>query len=250
MKLRKTAFMALTFSGCLLLVSCGSGIDTVGGIQPDPVPANAESNLAALWASGDFSVPVILSQKISTDLNCIRETFGEEIPAVEIEFRFPATPGELLVGLTEEAIQKIRNGSFAEFNSLNAEYDAVIDTSKTSWQRGFLKLRFSNDLNPYRLDDLYSNLDGIIYAEPNGLEGDGPCVYPWLKSDKITYLFRQAWGDCPAGCAHSDFWYFRDTESGLVYVGEWLSGNPEPSWWKEAKEGYERYATGGLTDSD
>jgi len=250
MSYHKTAFMALIFSSCLILVSCGSGIDTVGGIQPDPVPANAESNQAALWTSGDFRVPVYLSQKISTDLNCIRETFGEEIPAVEIEFRFPAVPGELLFGLKEETIAKIRNGSFTEFNTLNAEYDAVIDTSKTSLQSGFLKLRFSDDLNPYRLDDLYSNLDGVIYAEPNGLLGDWSCVYPWLESDRMTYLFRQAWGDCPAGCAYSDFWYFRDTESGLVYVGEWLLGDPEPSWWNEAREGYERYATGGLADSD
>lgn len=250
MNLRIIIFMALIFSGCLILVSCGTGIDTTGGIQPDPVPASAESNLAALWMSGDVRVPIILSQKISTDLNCIRETFGNEIPAVEIEYRFPVIPGELLIKVTEHTKTKIRNGTFAEFNALNIEYGVVIDTSKHSWQRGNLKLRFSNDLNPYRLDDLYASLDGIIYAEPNGLEGDGSCVYPWLVSERMTYLFRNAWGDCPAGCANSDFWYFRDTESGLVYVGEWLSGNPETSWWKEAKEGYERYRFGGLAGSD
>jgi hypothetical protein len=85
-------------------------------------------------------------------------------------------------------------------------------------------------------------LDGVRYAEPNGFVGDWSNVYPWRLDEGMSYLWRDAWGDCPAGCINSRFWYFRVTDAGIEYVGtfdKWV--DPEPPWWGEAKSAYFRY---------
>jgi len=96
------------------------------------------------------------------------------------------------------------------------------------------------------LSTFYGEVASVRYAEPNGYIGDWSNVYPWVYEDGMTYLFRKGEGDCLAGCIDSYFWYFRVNDAGVIeYVGTYkLRDVPEPSWWAEAKVGFERYRFG------
>ena len=86
-------------------------------------------------------------------------------------------------------------------------------------------------------------LDGVRSAEPNGWSGDNNNVYPWrLDGGGLSYLWREGWGDCPAGCINNRFWYFRVNDGLIDFVGTFqLHADPEPHWWEEAKRAWYHY---------
>lgn len=54
----------------------------------------------------------------------------------------------------------------------------------------------------------YSSIEGVEFAEPNALLGDGPDI-DVSKSQGIWYVFvLKAWGDCPSGCIHKEMFFF------------------------------------------
>lgn len=65
--------------------------------------------------------------------------------------------------------------------------------------------------------------------------GDDSTIYPIIDGEKIGYVFRDAWGDCPAGCTESKLYYFIfDIKHKPVLVGSYRTGlNVEPpAWWQ------------------
>ena len=79
--------------------------------------------------------------------------------------------GELLVGLTEEAMGQFKNGEYRGLDALNQEYGPV---TMTPFQIiDALHLKFAQGYNPEYLAPLYGAAEGVRYAEPNGLIGDG-----------------------------------------------------------------------------
>jgi len=77
----------------------------------------------------------------------------------------------------------------------------------------------------------------VIWARGNMLFGGWPNIYPLQREAGRTYLFRDAGGDCPAGCTTYGYWYFRFLAGQQEFVGYWNPRTePEPGWWAEAKE--------------
>jgi len=207
---------------------------------------DSESELAALWLSGERVAPSDLYQTIKSDLSDIRTAYLDSISEVDTEFRPPWVPSQIIVGFTEEGVRKLRTGEFPEFDELNDLFHLTeLDTKLTSTTPRAV-LTFAGNQHPQRLSDPYGELDDIVYAEPNGYMGDWSNVYPWRLADGMSYLWRDAWGDCPAGCINSRFWYFRVTELGIEYVGTFqYHVDPEPPWWSEAKVAFDQYRSGG-----
>jgi hypothetical protein len=210
---------------------------------------NAEAELAALWLSGDLIAPQGLYETIVSDLDSIRTEYADSTTMVSIEFLPPWVPSELLVRFTPEGKRNVRDGEYHDLNDLNAEFGLTeMDTSSSLWRNyGSAILRFSGRKNPVVLGQSYEVLADVMWAEPNGLIGDWSCVYPWEIEGGMSYLFRRAWGDCPAGCINSVFWYLRVIDGEIEYVGRfqvWV--DPEPEWWTEGRtaffayRGYER----------
>ncbi len=205
---------------------------------------NAEAELAALWLSGDLIAPQALYETIRNDLAAIRAANADSTDMVSIGFFPPWAPSELLAGFSSEGVQKIRNDNFPELERLNKYFGLVeLDTSGLSWgTRGSAGLRFSGRKHPMMIAPDYDELDDVMWAEPNGYIGDWGNVYPWKLDRGMSYLIRNAWGDCPAGCIYSVFWYFRVNDGAVWYVGRYQpQADAEPLWWPEARTAYYAY---------
>jgi hypothetical protein len=215
-------------------------------LQTTPKP-DSEAELAALWLSGEIVAPDDLYETIKQDLEAIRAAHGDDIDALDITFFAPWVPSQLLIAFDDDGVAKIRSGSWPELEALNDQFElAVFDTTRPSWRtRGAARLEFEGRRHPVRMATSYAALPEVVYAEPNGYIGDWSNVYPGKLADGMSYLWREASGDCPAGCINSHFWYFRVTDSGIDYVGnfEWDYATPPPDWWNEAKAAYEGYWT-------
>jgi hypothetical protein len=140
-------------------------------------------------------------------------------------------------------VQKIRDGHYPELEALNAQFGLTnLDTTRSLWSHGSVLMEFSGCKHPYVLGSYYEQLVDVMWSEPNGRIGDWSCVYPWKIEGGMSYLFRNAWGDCPAGCINSVFWYLRVIGGDLEYVGRYQTWvDPEPGWWDEAKTAFYAY---------
>jgi len=211
---------------------------------PDAPRENGEAEAAALCASGELVAPEALYETFKNDFAAIRAEFAGSIPAVnEIGFAPPWVVGQLILGVTELGAEAIRNGEAHGLDSLNSIYHlAHMDMTNLDSFSPRVLLTFKGRLHPLRLTEIYrSSLDILRYAQPNWFVGDSSKAYPRVSAEERRYLFRQAWGDCPAGCIYSRFWYFRVTDAGIEYVGTWDRTDPEPPWWPEARVAMEQY---------
>ncbi len=144
------------------------------------------SILAMRTFEGLLPLPSVCEQ-ISEDLTRIRETYPE---MAAIHPRMAWALGELLFGLTPEAMEQLKKRQYHGLDALNDKYGPVeIELCGSS----FLVLRFERGYNADYLSPIYAAAEGVRYAEPNGLLGDG---------DDITvsgslYAFSRSWGDCP-----------------------------------------------------
>ncbi len=54
----------------------------------------------------------------------------------------------------------------------------------------------------------YHVIEGIIYASPEFVLGDGSDIEVLWSDGKWYVVFRKAWGDCPSGCIFSEIQFF------------------------------------------
>ena len=209
---------------------------------------NAEAEEAALWLSNEIVAPQDLYEKVLKGFNLLRGKYADSIPEVNIPFKFPTGTNGILMGIDSLAAGLIRSGIYDAWDSLNAYYRSFqIDTSDWSYGNSFIfyvTISFEGRLNTYRLCDLYEKLPGVIWASAGGYVGDWPCTYPWIDSTvNLTFLVRNAWGDCPAGCIMSHYYYFKMKSGDIDYIGDWEFSYPlsPPEWWDEAKVAFETY---------
>jgi hypothetical protein len=198
--------------------------------------SQTEAKEIALCLSGELEAPENLSNRILWDLAVIRSTYGDEYEMIKgITFHPPWVEGCFIVAFDDTTYQKVATGEYHAWDELNAQYQVYrIDTAGFY---GHALLYFEGNLHPGRLAELYSNLPGVNYAEPNGIDGDSPNLYARQTENGLTYLFRYAEGDCPVGCMHNEYWYFVFKWSRPVLVGHWVFDvkTPPPNWWNEAK---------------
>jgi hypothetical protein len=200
-----------------------------------PAWAPQEAELISLCLSGELEPPERLSQRVLNELAAIRSTYGDDFdPITSLEFIPPWLVSCLIVGLDSSSAEQFVEGKYNAWDGLNEKYHVTrINISNISL--GAVTLYFERTLHPRRLAEEYRILPGVSYAEPNGLIGDFPNVYPRKANGHLTYLFRYAQGDCPSGCIYSEYWYFVFSGNLPVFVGHWIPyEEPQPDWWDEA----------------
>ena len=193
----------------------------------------------ALYLSGELVAPNNLREQVSQDLAAIRSEFGEEFPAVNrISFRLPWRPSSILVDLDDATAEEVANGEYHAWDELNEMYE-VTDINQLQITPTVV-LDFEGMLHSGRLAERYADLPGVVQTWPNSIGGDGPTIYPRQTGNATSYLFRDAWGDCPAGCIYSEYWYFVCGGNQAAFIGHWARhANPEvPDWWDEVKDEY------------
>jgi len=78
-----------------------------------------DAEILALQISGELLAPPLLYERISNELAVIRQFY----PGMELIHVLPPwKPGELIVGLTDEAWEEFTNGEYHGLDSLNALY--------------------------------------------------------------------------------------------------------------------------------
>ncbi len=198
----------------LTIVITGSGGPAQAG-DPDPDDL-LEAQLIALELSGDLLPPTDLTQLILGDLAAIRDTNPQ---VADIRYRSITTPDQIIVGLTDQAMADFRNGLYHELDSLNTLY-GVVDIQDFNLSP-VIVLTFDQIYNTSALADIYvqSNPDGLRYAEPNLIFGDGNTI----SASPPSYTFTRAWGDCPSGCINHEDWIFQVVSGEAVMVPEPLT---------------------------
>lgn len=233
------------------IISCSKSTKNENGnenTEPPPIEftpkENEEAELIALCLSGELVAPDSLYNQILSDLAAIRATFGDTFEVVNrIKFSPPWVAGCLIIGFDDSTVQQIRNGQYHAWDSLNQQYQVTkIDTIVFDWL-GIALLSFEGRLHPYRLAEVYAVLPGVWAASPNGIRGDYPNIYARQTGSGLTYLFRDAWGDCPSGCIYSEYWHFIFEGDQPVFIGHWAPDEDpnEPDWWEEARLNREHY---------
>lgn len=237
--------LLLAVAAAAALAACGTDDSSISGPPASPTLTprpNAEAEIAALWLSGERVAPEDLYETIAHDLSSIRSAWADSVPATSITFRKPWVPSMVILAFTDDGRRRLREGSYMEFERLAQHFElTALDTTKLAYDSVAL-LNFAGRQNPDVLAEEFGVLDGIAWAQANNTCCDGASVYPWTLDNGMTYLFRSAWGDCPAGCIYSAFYYFRVNGKGIEYVGGFQQGSdPTPPWWDEARVAYDVY---------
>jgi hypothetical protein len=202
--------------------------------------ADSEAEETALLLSGELTAPEALYEGVLGDVAEIRRQYGDQVtafsrPLSNVTFWLPWVASEITVDFEPEYVDKVAQGLYTDWDALNAALGLEsIDTRLI--QFGTALLGFGGILHPCRLVDLYRDLPGVNRVSSNVIDGDAPNIFPFETDSGRTYVFREAWGDCPAGCINQEYWYFVRSDTGMSLVGKY---DPQkdvtpPSWWSEA----------------
>ena len=184
---------------------------------------NPEAELAALWLSGDLVAPVKLHDRIRDELALIRSTWKDSIFEANIQFYPIWVASQLLMMFDDETYKKIESGLFKDWDYLNKYYRV---NNIELHGHSIVLLDFEGRLNPLQLVNQYESLDGLEFVEPNNLMGDRPLLLIYDADSDLKYFFRNAWGDCPAGCINSTYNYFEVVDDSAIHRGSYYPSYP------------------------
>ena len=211
--------------------------------------SDEEAALMALWYGDQLLPDRELYRQFSDALKDLRKIFRNSIPEVNIRFKFPSAVGQLMVIFTDSAVAEYRAGNYTAWDSLNTLFRLQsIDTSLFSGSFPVARLTFKCILHPDHLALYYKELPGVKGATANLGGGDWSNLYPWILEGEVTFLARDAWGDCPSGCIENHFFYFKQIDSEFQLMGDWWFWTPVPDWWEEGRAAFCAYRTHGYCD--
>ena len=239
---------ATTASGFDIRVSCAYAAvrlqpPVVRRLAPDawdPLPAAQEAALLADRILRRESDRLLLDAEerdelageIGGVLSQIREAYPE---AADVAVRAPYVAGKLLVALEPalfETLSKlpVSDGSAsettAELLTGQAQFDALnarLGLSAIVWtfpDYRMLAFHFDNYLNVPVAAEAYQGIEGVEFAEPDALLGDGSDIDALKAEEEDAWyvIVRRAWGDCPAGCVNEAFDFFIVDADGVEQV--------------------------------
>lgn len=205
----------------------------------------AEAEQIALYLDEEPRMNRFLMKRVFYDLSLIRGAFGDRIEEVRtITFVPPCSGRSILLYFEDVVFDSVVAGEYLSWTPLNDFYRPVAKRTDDRLDRVYLYFEEQYDFEA--LASEYSGLPGVIEARCIAPIGDYPNVYARRTEYGITYLFREAWEDCPAGCKRNRFHYFICENDDAILVGTWdPEEGPPPDWWVEAArnlpEGDERF---------
>ena len=159
-----------------------------------------------------------LSDEIARVLGIIRSTWPE---MVEVNARPRWEPGTLILRLEPSLFKAVslglpeEDGVSAPFCTGRPEFDALNAAVGLRGVEIFplkyvlaVEIRFDPREHVYSAGASYEKIEGVIYARPNSMLGDGSDIEVLWSEGKWYAVFRRAWGDCPSGCIFSELHFF------------------------------------------
>jgi hypothetical protein len=176
-----------------------------------------------LFDSQEFAA---LSEELERVLSLIRDAY----PATaSIHARDRYAAGRVMLGLESPLKEAVQNAAAraddapfvtgqAAFDALSAELGGVrgVWLSHYYEEASYLALCLDDRVNVVPASHAYLELEGVSSAHPNWLGGDGPDIDALREGDTWYVVFRDAWGDCPAGCTDEKLMYFTVTGNAIV----------------------------------
>lgn len=168
-----------------------------------------DAEYLAMELSGELLPPPDLYSQIEDALTDIRTQYPDMRLIAHLP---PWHAGKLTVGLTPDAWADIVAGTYSGFDTLDEQYRPTSITRIDALQ--LLLLEFGQRYNPEALTPMYEALDGVSFAGPDGVVGDGSTVRVAL--DTATYSFDLKWGGCVSGCIYTYTWEYAIANDGTV----------------------------------
>ena len=148
-----------------------------------------------------------LGYEIKRTLSAVRRSYP---PMAKISAREDYSRATLLLGLEgalrdavvrawdDESVSEPPRTGNAAFDALNERLG--LKAVRVFPSLGGAHLRLDERVNVDAALRVYLAIDGVSYAEPDALLGDGPDIEAAKVNGTWHVVFRKAWGDCPAGC--------------------------------------------------
>jgi hypothetical protein len=213
-------------------LGCSEG--TSSGM-PEPVSVSEEALKISAYLANSARPDVDMAKEIDAELDAIRTLdVGDAPDLAMVPFRTPYEWSTLIVGLTENAIQRVRDGTFQEWNELNAEYGTV-DIEYLAI--GACVIRYNELVYAPSLREVYAGLPDVRYVDLNRFIVWHPStVYPYTRNSGRSYLVRHAWNYGYDYMTFNEYWYFVIDAGTADFIGYW---NPQvdsehPDWWDDA----------------
>ena len=138
-------------------------------------------------------------------------------------------PGVIVVSLERDFYEIVRNKiqdkqgqirfetGYAEFDALNAKLEVQAVYLGSSIGR-HLVLYFHNHLNLNVAGEAYSMVEGVERAYPESTLGISTDIKAFKQGQTWYVIFRNAWGDCPAGCIYQELFCFTVTGTDVEMI--------------------------------
>ena len=220
-------------AGCALVLVCCL-------MRPAPL-ASAETSAGAVvhaspWASASAEARVLADRILRRESDGLlldgarRRALGHEIKRVlslirrsdpamaDVSVREDRVPSTLLLGLEgalrdagaalwgEETASAVPPTGHAAFDALNATLG--LRSVRPYPALGVVALHLDERVNIEAAIRAYGAIDGVAYAEPDTILGDGSDIEAIPVPRGWLVVFRKAWGDCPAGCINEELSFF------------------------------------------
>lgn len=205
---------------------------------------DAEAEALALLYSGDLVAPEALYQTITKGLVTLRKSIPDSLKNLrDIHYNPRVAISAIQPLMTSEAKDLIRKGEYTEWDSLNAVFgttvtDTLAITIYDSKKEFFwVTLKATDRLSPCLMGKMYEKMDGVAIMNTVAGGLDGPSLYYGVKDGRDFFLIRDAFGDCPSGCAYARFYLFVKSGNRYTLESNWLHNytTETPQWLKEAR---------------
>ena len=159
---------------------------------------DADAEIIALVASGEFVAPQDLYDRVVQDLGAIRA----EHPDLDDIHAMSPWPGSMPVAFDEEGTALLQAGTYDGWDCPNERYELDASASPVLEDTAFIELG-GKRLNVELLAKEYLELPNIHYTEAFGVL-DGSYICLQIEGGTHHYLFARGGGDCPSGCTEWD----------------------------------------------
>ena len=192
---------------------------------------------SAILARRVLEIPDLSGRSLIDDiarvLGIIRSTWPE---MAEVNARPRWEPGTLILSLEPSLFEAVsvslpEEGVSAPFCTGRPEFDAL---NASVGLRGVeilpfeytqvIVIRFDPREHVYSAGASYEKIEGVIYARPNSMLGDGSDIEVLWSEGKWYAVFRRAWGDCPSGCIFSELYFFIEHEGKVERIDPQRAG--------------------------
>ena len=146
----------------------------------------------------------------------------------EVHVREEYRPGRIILGLEGELRDTVV-GTWNDENALDppptghAAFDALnaklgLRAAETLRHGGFAFLDVDERVDVVEATLAYFTIDGVTYARPEWMVGGSPDIDAAKVQGTWHFVFRNAWGDCPAGCIHSELSFFTVADGEVRWI--------------------------------